>query len=54
MDVQYKKKPYNTAKMPIRQPLVMTNLLYIVSKLMMPRGIPYKIEKIDMEDLKPP
>lgn len=54
MDVQYKKKPYNTAKMPIRQPLVMTNLLYIVSKLMMPRGIPYKIEKFGMEDLKPP
>ncbi len=54
MEVQYKKKAYNTAKLPIRQPLIMTNLLYIVSKIAMPRGIPYKIEKFNMEGLKPP
>lgn len=55
MDVNYKnKKSYNTAKYPIRQPRIMTFLLYVVSKLMMPRGIKYKIEKIGMEGLKPP
>ncbi len=54
MEVNYKnKKYYNTAKYPIRQPLIMTYLLYIVSRLLMPR-VPYKIEKINMEDVKPP
>ncbi len=55
MDVKYKGiKPYQTAKLPIRQPKIMTWLLYIVSKIMMPRGIKYKIEKINMENVKPP
>ncbi len=54
MDVQYGKKPYNTAKLPIRQPLIMTGLLALVSRIAMPRGIPYKIEKIGMDGLKPP
>ena len=55
MEVNYRNKvPYNTAKLPIRQPRIMTHLLYLVSKLFMPRGIPYKIEKINMEGLKPP
>ena len=54
MDVKYGKKPYNTAKLPIRQPLIMTSLLALVSRIAMPRGIPYKIEKIGMEGLKPP
>lgn len=55
MDVKYKNiKPYNTAKLPIRQPKIMTWLLYLVSKLLMPRGVKYKIEKINMEGVKPP
>ena len=54
MDVNYGKKPYNTAKFPIRQPLIMTGLLALVSRIAMPRGIPYKIEKINMEGVKPP
>ncbi len=54
MEVNYKKKKYyKTAKFPIRQPRFMTFLLYIVCKLLMPR-VPYKIEKINMEGLKPP
>ncbi len=54
MDVKYRKvKPYNTSKYPIRQPRFMTLLLYLVSRIAMPR-VPYKIEKIGMEGLKPP
>ncbi len=54
MDVNYKnKKYYNTSKYPIRQPRIMTALLYLVSKIAMPR-VPYKIEKINMEGVKPP
>lgn len=53
MEVNYKnKKYYNTAKYPIRQPLIFTFLLYLVSKIMT-KG-PYKIEKINMAGLKPP
>jgi len=55
MDVNYKNPSYyNTAKLPIRQPILITNLLYALCKLTMPRGIPYKIEKINLEGLKPP
>lgn len=54
MDVNYKNpKTYNTSKFPIRQPLIMTGLLALVSKIAMP-NVPYKIEKFGMEDLKPP
>ena len=54
MEVNYKnKKYYNTDKLPIRQPLIMTHLLALVSKIAMPR-VPYKIEKFGMEGLKPP
>lgn len=54
MEVNYKnKKYYKTSKYPIRQPKIMAFLLYLVSKIMMPR-VPYKIEKFGMEDLKPP
>ena len=54
IDVNYKnKRYYKTAKYPIRQPLIMTGLLALVSKVLMPR-VPYKIEKINMEGLKPP
>lgn len=55
MEVNYKKKKYyNTAKYPIRQPKIMTFLLYIVSKIVLMFGPKYKIEKINMEGLKPP
>ncbi len=54
MEVNYKnKKYYKTSKYPIRQPKIMTFLLYVVSKLLMPK-VPYKIEKFGMEGLKPP
>ena len=54
MEVNYKnKKYYKTSKYPIRQPKIMAFLLYLVSRIMMPR-VPYKIEKFGMEDLKPP
>lgn len=52
MEVNYKnKKYYNTAKHPIRQPLIFTFLLYLVSKIITPK---HKIEKFNMEGLKPP
>ena len=54
MEVNYKnKKHYNTAKYPIRQPRILTFLLYIVSKIAL-IGVKYKIEKIGVEGLKPP
>ncbi|MEE0946575.1 MAG: lysophospholipid acyltransferase family protein [Acutalibacteraceae bacterium] len=53
-DVNYKnKKRYNTAKYPIRQPIVIVWLIWILSKIML-MGKKYKIEKINMEGLKPP
>ena len=55
MEVNYKKKKYyNTQKYPIRQPKIMTFLLYIVSKVILLFGPKYKIEKFNMEGLKPP
>ncbi len=55
MEVNYKnKKCYNTAKYPIRQPRIMTFLLYIVSKVALLFGPKYKIEKFNMDGLKPP
>lgn len=55
MEVNYKnKKYYNTAKYPIRQPKIMTFLLYIVSKVALMFGVKYKIKKINMEGLEPP
>ena len=54
IDVNYKnKKRYNTAKYPIRQPKFFTYLIWILSKIML-IGKKYKIEKINMEGLKPP
>ena len=54
MDVNYKnKKRYNTAKYPIRQPRVITGLIWLLSKIML-TGKKYKIEKFNMEGLKPP
>ena len=54
MDVNYKNpKYYNTAKLPIRQPLIFTGLMAGLSKIAL-MGQEYKIEKINMEGLKPP
>lgn len=52
--INYKnKKHYNTAKYPIRQPLIITYLIWLLSRIML-IGKKYKIEKINMEGLKPP
>lgn len=54
MEVNYKnKKYYNTAKYPIRQPIFIVWLIWILSKIML-IGKKYKVEKINMEGLKPP
>ena len=46
-------KPYDTTKAPIRQPWIFTFILGIGSRIMM-LGKKYKLEKINMEGLKPP
>ena len=54
IEVNYKnKKKYNTAKYPIRQPLFIVGLIWVLSKfaLMFKK---YKVEKINMEGIKPP
>ena len=54
IDVNYKnKKRYNTAKYPIRQPLFIVGLIWLLSKILL-IGKKYKVEKINMEGLKPP
>ena len=54
MDVNYKNpKKYKTAKYPIRQPWYLTWLITILSKIML-FGKEKKVEKINMEGLKPP
>jgi hypothetical protein len=53
-EVNYKnKKRYVTAKYPIRQPLFFTGLIWVLSKFAL-TGKKYKVEKINMEGLKPP
>lgn len=53
-EVNYKnKKKYVTAKYPIRQPLFFTYLIWLLSKIVL-MGKKYKVEKINMEGLKPP
>ena len=52
--VNYKNpRRYKTAKYPIRQPLFFTWLIWLLSKLAL-IGIDYKVEKVNMEGLKPP
>ena len=52
--VNYKnQKRYKTAKYPIRQPLFIAGLIWLLSKIML-IGKKYKVEKINMEGLKPP
>lgn len=54
MDVNYKKdKRYNTAKYPIRQPMFFTYLIWVLSKILL-SDKKHKVEKINMEGLKPP
>ncbi len=54
MDVNYKnQKRYKTAKYPIRQPLFFVWLIWFLSRIML-IGKKWKIEKINMEGLKPP
>ena len=54
IDVNYKnKKRYNTAKYPIRQPLIIVFLIWFLSKILL-LDKKYKVEKINMEGLKPP
>ncbi len=54
IDVNYKnKKRYNTAKYPIRQPKLITYLIWLLCKIIL-IGKKYKVEKINMEGLKPP
>lgn len=48
-----KKKYYNTAKYPIRQPIFIVWLIWILCKIIL-IGKKYKVEKINMEGLKPP
>lgn len=54
IDVNYKnKKRYNLAHYPIRQPKIIVYLIWLLSRLTMPK-VPWKVEKINMEGLKPP
>ncbi|MBE6543707.1 MAG: 1-acyl-sn-glycerol-3-phosphate acyltransferase [Ruminococcaceae bacterium] len=54
IDVKYKStKRYNTAKYPIRQPKFFVGLIWLLSKIML-LDKKYKVEKINMEGLKPP
>ena len=55
MNVNYKKgqKHYKTAKYPIRQPIYLTWLIQVLSLIVLaPKK--HKVEKINMEGLKPP
>lgn len=52
--VNYKNtKRYNLAKYPIRQMKWVTGLIWLLSKIGL-MGMDYKIEKINVDDLKPP
>ena len=54
IEVNYKnKKRYKTAKYPIRQPIYLTGLIWVLSKVTL-LGKKYKVEKINMEGLEPP
>ena len=54
IDVNYKnKRRYNTAKYPIRQPLFIVGLIWVLSKIAL-IGKRYQVEKVNMEGLKPP
>ena len=53
-DVNYKnKRRYKTAKYPIRQPIYLTWLIQVLSKILLSNK-EYRVEKINMEGIKPP
>ena len=52
--VNYKnKKKYKTAKYPIRQPIFFVWLIWLLSKIVL-IGKKHKVEKVNMDGLKPP
>lgn len=54
IEPKYKNKRYYNMKKPaIRQPLFIVGLIWVLSKIAL-FGKKYKVEKINMEDLKPP
>jgi len=54
MEPNYKNnKRYNTSKYPIRQPLIFTWLIALLSRIML-IGKDWRVEKINMDGLKPP
>ncbi|MBR6563788.1 MAG: hypothetical protein IKK70_07610 [Clostridia bacterium] len=54
MEVNYKnKKRYKTSKYPIRQPIYLTWLIWVLSKIMLANK-KHKVERINMEGLKAP
>ena len=54
IEPNYKKnKKYNTAKYPIRQPIYLTWLIWLLS-FFATLFVPHKVERINMEGLKPP
>ena len=54
IEVNYKnKKKYNTARYPIRQPLFFVGLIWLLSRIVL-MFKKYKVEKINMEGVKPP
>ena len=54
MDVNYRNpKKYKTAKYPIRQPIYLTGLIWVLSKIML-IGKKKRVEKINMDGLKGP
>ncbi len=55
-DPNYKNnRRYNTARLPIRQPLIITWLIWLLSKIML-KLLTYRhsVEKINMDGVKPP
>ena len=52
-EVNYKNKKRYKVKYPIRQPRFITFLIWILSKILL-IGKKYRIEKVNMEGLKPP
>jgi len=54
LEVNYKnKKRYKTARYPIRQPRIITWLIWLLCRIAL-MGKKYRVEKIRMEGLKPP
>ena len=53
-EINYVNDPYyNTARLPIRQPIYLTGLIQLLSKIML-AGKEHRVEKFNMEGLEPP